>query len=185
MVACDRGFTAFRSRTASPPNKLIIHQLFKKRNKMRQTITFICFLVLLMGTVACCSRIAPAPSPVEHLWTIELFDPAGKKLATLNAQLVEDPSPSTHLRGHIKTTDIAKDFPYPNAIGSTIDANVAAARFTADLNAGMADNNVILDGMMKTGEASGKWSWASFAGGIPKGTFTLKESASPSALRSN
>lgn len=82
--------------------------------------------------------------------------------------------------------DPSKYGPHANRIGKTVaappstlgvgqlaGANLVVDKFDADLNVGMFDNNIRLDGTFTGKKIEGTWYWATYAGARVKGTFTL------------
>lgn len=54
-----------------------------------------------------------------------------------------------------------------------IDASFSGTNFLANLNAGMADNNIFLNGTLKGDRIEGTWSHSTFAGPKKGGAFVL------------
>jgi hypothetical protein len=57
----------------------------------------------------------------------------------------------------------------PDLAGATLEGR----RFRADLNAGYADTNIILNGTLHSGRIDGKWGWSTFRGYAAQGKFAL------------
>lgn len=82
--------------------------------------------------------------------------------------------------------DPSKYGPHANRMGKTVigppntlgyghltGANLIGDKFEADMNAGMNDNNIRLDGTFTGKTIEGTWYWATFAGARIRGTFSL------------
>jgi hypothetical protein len=119
----------------------------------------------------------PAPTVEESqapMSELVLFDQKGKVVARCELALPENAAGKSQFSGSWRLLSYSPNFPKNSTSpGGQYTGHAEGGRLSIDLNPGVADSNVVLDGKVDNGKISGEWILATVIGGTPKGTFEL------------
>jgi hypothetical protein len=119
----------------------------------------------------------PAPTveePQAPMSELVLFDQKGKVVARCELALPENAAAKSQFSGSWRLLSYSPNFPKNSTSpGGQYTGHAEGGRLSIDLNPGVTDSNVVLDGKVENGKISGEWILATVIGGTPKGTFEL------------
>ncbi|MDB5357113.1 MAG: hypothetical protein JWN24_3566 [Phycisphaerales bacterium] len=141
------------------------------------------FLSVITVCLAGCCKDMPQDNPkaVEvvrlpdsrEAANLTFYDDLGNSVATARLSLPPDAGQMKSLTGNWRLLSSAPRFPRGSTSSGTYAGPGRNGGLWIDLNPGVADNNVILDGSIRDGKFSGQWVRATVTGGKPMGTFQL------------
>ena len=135
---------------------------------MKTLSAIFCFLVFL--SISCTKDTSPLTNIPEGAYEYQSFDTSGVQIIT--GWIKTDFADSNNLTG---TWDLSKIGDPPN-IGHQVgegklNGSVDNLNFWINLNPGVADDNVILNGVIVGNAIEGNWYYSTFVGAINGGTF--------------
>jgi hypothetical protein len=141
------------------------------------------FLSVITVCLAGCCKDMPQDNPkaVEVVrlpdsregGNLTFYDDSGNPVATARLSLPPDAVRMKDFSGVWRLLTSTPPFPKDSPLSGAYAGHGQNGRVSIDLNPGVADNNVILDGSIRDGKFSGQWVRATVAGGKPMGTFQL------------
>lgn len=135
---------------------------------MKTILAIICLLVFL--SISCTKDNSPIPNIPEGAYEYQSFDTSG--LQIISGWIKIDFADSNNLTGTWNLTKIGD----PQNIGhqtgeGNLGGSVDNMNFWINLNPGVADDNVILNGIIIGKTIEGDWFYSTFAGAINAGKF--------------
>jgi hypothetical protein len=140
-----------------------------------------CAIVILTGCAGTHATDSKASAPTVAVYRLVLNNFAQAPIATGQIELpLQLPNADGSFTGHWHLMSDGGNYPELLRDGN-YSAVLSNGIYSFNLNPGMADNNVMLKGILVAGDMTGRWTYSTLADGRNLGTFsmTLQDTRKP------
>ncbi len=141
---------------------------------MRTILIGLAVVGALTIALVLCARPATKPAKTANLI---LYNQASEEVAKFIMEIHATEEVDQKLSGNLSRDWASPKFTHGDACGKRFTGELHHDDYTADLNPGTADNNVVLGGKRAGNKITGEWSFCSFVGSKTQGKFELTISA--------
>ena len=131
---------------------------------------FFAILFLAITSISCNKDTSPLSSTPDGAFEYQSFDTSGTQI--ISGWIDIDLADTNNIQGNWKLSKIGDPPNIGHQVGEgSLDGSIKNKNIYINLNPGIADDNVILNGILKNKTIEGHWYYSTFVGAINGGNF--------------